>query len=156
MILLPILSGALLTIWFDVTLSPGVEIMYDPFVWQKSNLTLAPNLELMKLWDAPESNRIIAGWWFIEKVPDIIGAPSGRSAKLVKLSRPCLTWTVCFLPLFWSFLREACPWFCPACGHIFAKWFGLPHLKQRLLLSGRVTFWKFGLGPVCYCCYGGA
>jgi hypothetical protein len=48
-VLLPKLSGALLTIWFDATLPPGVDIMNDPFVWQKSNPTLAPNLELMKL-----------------------------------------------------------------------------------------------------------
>ena len=152
-VLLPKLSGALLTIWFDATLPPGVDIMNDPFVWQKSNPTLAPNLELMKLWDAPESNKITVGWWFIENVPDIIGAPSGRSAKLVKLSRPCLTWMVCFLPLFWSFLREACPWDYPAWGHILAKWSGLPHLKQQSLWSGRAAGWVFGLGPFC-CCWG--
>ena len=48
-VLLPNLSGAFLTIWFDANLPPGVEIMYDPFVSQKSNPILAPNLELMML-----------------------------------------------------------------------------------------------------------
>jgi hypothetical protein len=31
----------------------GVAIMYDPFVWQKSMPTFAPNFALTKLLDAP-------------------------------------------------------------------------------------------------------
>ena len=37
--------------------------------------------------------------FLIENVPVMTCAPSGNSTKLVKLIRPCLTCTVCFLPL---------------------------------------------------------
>jgi hypothetical protein len=73
----------------EAILPPGVDIMYDPFEWQKSNPTFAPNFALIKIWDAPESNNIIAGLLWIENIPDITGAPSGRSASAVKLILPC-------------------------------------------------------------------
>jgi hypothetical protein len=75
-ILLPNFIGTCLMIWLEAILPPGVDIMYDPFVWQKSS----PNFALIKLCDAPESNTITAGLLWIENVPDITGAPSGRSA----------------------------------------------------------------------------
>jgi hypothetical protein len=59
--------------------------MYEPFVWQKSKPTFA----LIKLWEAPELNNIIAGLLWIENVPFTTGAPSGRSASEVKLILPC-------------------------------------------------------------------
>ena len=102
----------------------------------------------MKLCDAPESNNITACLLWIENIPDITGAPSESSAIVVKLIRPCLTWIVCFLFLFWL---EPCPWFvCLAWGHSRAKWVELPQLKQRFALPGRSGCWVFGLGPFCY------
>jgi hypothetical protein len=78
-------------IWLQAILPPGVDIMYDPFVWQKSIPNFAPNFALIKLCDAPESNNITAGLLWIENVPDITGQPSGRSASAVKLILPCQT-----------------------------------------------------------------
>jgi hypothetical protein len=75
--------------WLEAILALDVDIMYDPFVWKKSKPTFAPNFALIKLWDAPESNSIIADLLWIENVPDIIGAPSRRSASVVKLILPC-------------------------------------------------------------------
>src|SRR6185369_15271259 len=46
---------------------------------------------------------------WIEKVPDMTGAPSGSSARVVKLTRPCRTCTSCFLPLPLLFWLEFCP-----------------------------------------------
>jgi hypothetical protein len=74
--------------WLEAILPPGVDIMYDPFVWQKSKPTFAPNFALIKLWDALESNNIIAGLLWIENVPDITSAPSGRSTSVFKLILP--------------------------------------------------------------------
>jgi hypothetical protein len=76
-------------IWLEEILPPSVDIMYGHFVWQKSKPIFAPNFALIKLWDALESNNIIAGLLWIENVPDIIGAPSRRSASVVKLILPC-------------------------------------------------------------------
>src|SRR6185295_12167764 len=51
-----------------------------------------------------------AGLLWIEKVPVITGAPSGRSARVVKLTRPCRTCTICLLPLpLWLFWLEFFP-----------------------------------------------
>jgi hypothetical protein len=43
-------------IWLEAILPPGVDIMYDPMVLQKSRPTFTSNFALMKLCDAPESN----------------------------------------------------------------------------------------------------
>jgi len=96
--------------------------------------------------------------------PDITGASSGSSARVVKLIRPCLTWIVCLLPLFLLFWLELWPWFVGlARGHSRAKWVELPQLMQRFALLGRRGGKAFGLGPFCWgaggceapCCYGG-
>ena len=109
----------------------------------------------MKLWDVPESNNITAGVWWIENVHIITGVALGSSARVVKLIRPCLTWIVCFLPLFLLSWWEPWPWFgYLACGHSRANWFGLQQLKQRSALLGRIDYWIFGLGLVC-CGVGG-
>jgi hypothetical protein len=59
---------------------------------------LALNVVLIKLCDAPESKRIIAGQFKTEKIPVKTGAPSEISAMVVKFSLPCLTCTFCLLP----------------------------------------------------------
>ena len=83
------------------------------------------------------------------------GAPSGRSARVVKLTCPCRTCTICLLPLplllFWLE-------FCPGsdllgCGQFLAKWSILPQLKHRLLPFPRLNCGAFGLGPNCCGCW---
>jgi hypothetical protein len=86
-VLLPNLIGMCLMIWLEAILAPDVDIMYDLFVWQNSS----PNFALIKLCNAPESNNITAGLLWIENVPDITGASSGRSASVVKLILPYRT-----------------------------------------------------------------
>jgi hypothetical protein len=76
-------------IWLEAILPPGVDIMYDSFVWQKSSPNFALNFALIKLCDALESNNITAGLLWIENVPDITGAPSEKSTNVVKLIVPC-------------------------------------------------------------------
>jgi hypothetical protein len=76
-------------IWLEAILPPGVDLMYDPFVWQKPSPNFAPNFALIKLCDAPESNNIIARLLWIENAPDITSAPSRRTASVVKFILPC-------------------------------------------------------------------
>jgi hypothetical protein len=51
----------------------------------------------MKLWVAPESNKILTGVLLIEKVPVSTEAPSGMSLMVVKFSLPWCTCTIGFL-----------------------------------------------------------
>ena len=60
--LVPNFIGACQTIWWDAILPRGVAIMNAPFVWKNGSWHLTLNLWLMKLWNAPKSNRIMAGW----------------------------------------------------------------------------------------------
>jgi hypothetical protein len=51
----------------------------------------------MKLWVAPESNKILTGVLLIENVPVSTEAPSGISLMVVKFSLPWRTCTIGFL-----------------------------------------------------------
>jgi hypothetical protein len=51
----------------------------------------------MKLWVAPESNKILIGVLLIENVPVSTEAPSGISLMAVKFSFPWRTCTIGFL-----------------------------------------------------------
>jgi hypothetical protein len=51
----------------------------------------------MKLWVAPESNKILTGVSLIENVPVSIEAPSGMSLMVVKFNLPWQTCTMGFL-----------------------------------------------------------
>jgi hypothetical protein len=51
----------------------------------------------MKLWVAPESNKILTGVSLIKNVPVSTEAPSGMSLMVVKLSLPWWTCTIGFL-----------------------------------------------------------
>jgi hypothetical protein len=51
----------------------------------------------MKLWVAPESNKILTGVSLIENVPVSTEAPSGISLMAVKFSLPWRTCTIGFL-----------------------------------------------------------
>jgi len=118
----------------------------------------------MKLWDAPESNSITTGLLWIDNVPIISGAPSGSSARVVKLTRPCLTRIICLLPLLLLFWLEPWPWFWHlGCGQSWAKWVELPQLKHQYPSPGQTGCGEFGLRLVCWgagglalpCCFGG-
>jgi hypothetical protein len=71
---------------------------------------LSPTCCTDKTMGAPESKRTITGWWLIEKVPVIIGAPAGSSERVVRFTLPWRSWTTCFLPLPLLFGLEVCPW----------------------------------------------
>jgi hypothetical protein len=45
-VLLPNLIGTCLMNWLEAILPPGVDIMYDPFVWKKFKPTFALNFAL--------------------------------------------------------------------------------------------------------------
>ena len=49
----------------------------------------------------PESSNVTIGLGWIEKLPVIIGVSSGNLVRVVKLTRPCLSFITYFLPLFW-------------------------------------------------------
>jgi hypothetical protein len=85
-----------------------------------------------------------------------MGAPSGSSAMVVKLTRPCRTCITRFLPLSWLFWLRPCPWkgFLGR-GQSLIKWSALPQLKQRLVLLFCWNCWLFGLRPNCCGCCGG-
>jgi hypothetical protein len=51
----------------------------------------------MKLWVAPESNKILTGVLWIENVPVSTEAPSGISLMVVNFSLPWRTCTIGFL-----------------------------------------------------------
>jgi hypothetical protein len=55
------------------------------------------SLSLMKLWVAPESNKILTGVLLIENVPVSTGAPAGMSLIVVKFILPWHTYTIGFL-----------------------------------------------------------
>jgi hypothetical protein len=58
---------------------------------------LCISLSLMKLWVAPESNKILTGVSLIENVPVSTGALAGMSFMVVKFSLPWRTCTIGFL-----------------------------------------------------------
>jgi hypothetical protein len=99
-VLLPSCKGTTLVIVLEGIFPPAVDPTKDYLVWQECNPNLHTRLSLMKLWVAPESNKILTGWSRIEKVLVSTAAPSGMSTMVVKLSLPCLTCTTGFLPWF--------------------------------------------------------
>ena len=149
--MLPNLIGTSHMIWLEAILPLGVDIIYDPLVWRKSNPSLAPNFAPMKQCDAPESNNITTGLLWIENIPVITGATSGSSANEVKLSFACFIWTFCFLPLFFLFFPEPWPGLgCLTWEHSRVRWFGSPQFKQWLVLLRRRGDEALSLGPLCW------
>jgi hypothetical protein len=68
-----------------------MEVIWEPF---KPSLFIS--LSLMKLWVAPESNKILTGVSLIENVPVSTEAPAGMSLVVVKFSLPRRTCTIGF------------------------------------------------------------
>jgi hypothetical protein len=92
---------------------------------------------MVESWFDDSQNKDQSWRRFLLQSTDIIGAPSGRSASVVRLILPWWTWTVCLFPLFLLFWLEPCPCFgCLGWGHSRAKRLELPQLKQRFVLLG--------------------
>src|SRR4029079_1232870 len=93
-----------------------------------------------------------AGLLWIEKVPVITGAPAGRSARVVKLTRPCRTCTICLLPLplllllFVVVLIRVLPWIIPSgLWTIFGKMRSTAAVETSIITILTIELW--GIRP---------
>jgi hypothetical protein len=82
-------SETSLAICFTTTWPPGVLIMYDGLVTISDNFALLSHVELMKSWDAPESNWMMTGCPNSKKV-HVSTSPSGISSNVVWLTQSLL------------------------------------------------------------------